>query len=136
MPSKENSPSFSPLRPEQNLGVFSPTKKTLLEILELLPRSAHCLIGGVVTVIPVRSASVWVVAFADSHQAPGAEGVSLEPVGSEGVLHSRVSEHQVAIQHVQSQGVHPERVVQGEGVHLKAGDVRQGAGDLFGQTRR
>lgn len=62
--------------------------------------------------------------------------MSLEPVGSEGVLHSRVSEHQVAIQHVQSQVVHPERVVQGEGVHLKAGDVRQGAGDLFGQTRR
>lgn len=107
-----------------------------MEILELLPRSAHRLIGGVVTVILVRSASVWVVAFAGSHQAPGAEGVSLEPVGSEGVLHSRVSEHQVAIQHVQSQGVHPERVVQGEGVHLKAGDVRQGAGDLFGQTRR
>lgn len=61
---------------------------------------------------------------------------SLQPVGSERVLHSRVGEHQVAVQHVQSQGVHPERVVQGEGVHLEAGDVRQSAGDLFRQTRR
>lgn len=61
---------------------------------------------------------------------------SLQPVGSEGVLHSRVGEHQVAVQHVESQGVHPEGVVQREGIHLKAGDVGQSAGDLFRQTRR
>lgn len=61
---------------------------------------------------------------------------SLQSIGSEGVLHSRISEHQFAVQHVQSQGVHPERVVQGEGVHLKAGDMGKSVGDLLGQTRR
>lgn len=63
-------------------------------------------------------------------------GASLQPVGSEGVLYCRVGEHQVAVQHVQSQRVHPERVVQREGIHLEAGDVRQSAGDLFRQTWR
>lgn len=61
---------------------------------------------------------------------------SLQPVRSERVLHSRVGQHQVAFQHVQSQRVHSERVVQGEGIHLEAGDVRQSAGDLLRQTRR
>lgn len=61
---------------------------------------------------------------------------SLETIGSEGVLHGGVCEHEVAFQHVQSQRVHPERVVQREGVHLEAGDVGQSVGDLLGQTRR
>lgn len=59
---------------------------------------------------------------------------SLQPVGSEGVLHCRVGEHQVAVQHVQSQRIHPERIVQRERIHLKAGDVRQSAGDLLRQA--
>lgn len=60
---------------------------------------------------------------------------SLQSIGSEGVLHSRISEHQFTVQHVQSQRVHPEWVVQGEGVHLKAGDMGKSVGDLLGQTR-
>ena len=60
---------------------------------------------------------------------------SLEAVGSEGVLHGGVGQHQIPVQHVQSQRVHPERVVQREGVHLEARDVRQSAGDLFREAR-
>lgn len=67
---------------------------------------------------------------------PGASAASLESVRAEGVLHGRVGQHQVALQHVQGQRVHPELVIQREGVHLKAGDVGQRAGDLFGQARR
>lgn len=57
-----------------------------------------------------------------------------EAVGAEGVLHGRVGQHQLALQQVQRQRVDAQRLVQGEGVHLEAGDVGQSAGDLLGQT--
>lgn len=70
----------------------------------------------------------------DPRGAPGAPVASLEPVGAERVLHGGVGEHQVALQHVQSQRVHPELLVQRKGVDLEAGNVGQRAGDLLRQT--
>lgn len=66
--------------------------------------------------------------------------VSVETLRAERVLHRGVSQHQFPIfqeaEALQQEGVHPQGVVQAEGVPLESRHAGQGASDFLGQRWR